>query len=265
SPFARARRSSFGVPMKPTSSTTCCAIRARSRTWQRYALRGPKRFGGSCSIGCRRRSVTRAMRRATRSMPRRVRSWSVSAAWIEDARGVHSDMARRVDPWFLGILLVSLALNTYQLDWGLPNGNESWAADALGPVTVLGILHHSFHTWNSGWYYFKYPMGYALVLTLSFAPYLAYLFVTGGWKHPSTTYPFGFTHPDKALFVLFMLGRLVSVALGVGTVALTYLIGRRLFDRWTARIAAFFAATAYPIVYYAHTTNLDGSYLFWLI
>jgi len=173
-------------------------------------------------------------------------------------------MARRIDPWLLGILLISFGLSTYHLDWGLPNGNESWAADALGPVTVLGILHHSFSAWNSGWFYFKYPMGYPLLLAVSFAPYLGYLFVAGAWKHPSTAYPFGFAHPEHALFVLALIGRLISVLCAVGTVALTYLIGRRLFDRWTGRLAALLAATAYPIVYYAHTTNLDGSYLFWL-
>jgi hypothetical protein len=163
------------------------------------------------------------------------------------------------------ILLLSLALNCYQLSWGLPNGNFSWAADALGPLTVLGIVRRSVAQWNSGWFYFKYPLGYPLLLAASYVPYLASLAVTGQLRHPSLTYPYGFSHPESALYVMALLGRLVSVACAVGTVALTYDIGRRLFDRVTGLLGAWFVATAYPIVYYAHTSNLDAAYLFWLV
>ena len=63
-----------------------------------------------------------------------------------------------------------------------------------------------------------------------------------------------------------MIGRLLSVALR-----------RRHCRRWrtasaagsfgrcAARWSAFLVATAYPVVYYAHTTNLDISYCFWLL
>jgi 4-amino-4-deoxy-L-arabinose transferase-like glycosyltransferase len=162
------------------------------------------------------------------------------------------------------ILLLSLALNCYQLSWGLPNGNSSWAADALGPLTVLSIMRRSLLSWDSGWFYFKYPLGYPLLLSVSYAPYLVALAVTGQLRHLSQTYPYGFSHPESALYVMALLGRLVSVAGIVGTVALTYGIGRRLFDRATGLLGAWFVATAYPIVYYAHASNLDAAYLFWL-
>jgi hypothetical protein len=64
---------------------------------------------------------------------------------------------------------------------------------------------------------------------------------------------------------LALLGRAASVVAVTTTVALTYGIGRRLCDRAAGRWAAGFAATAYPLVYYAHTTNLDAMYAFWLI
>ena len=57
----------------------------------------------------------------------------------------------------------------------------------------------------------------------------------------------------------------MNVGFGVGTVALAYGIANRLFGRGAARWSAFLVATAYPIVYYAHTTNLDIGYCFWLI
>jgi hypothetical protein len=162
------------------------------------------------------------------------------------------------------ILLLSLAVNCCQLSWGLPNGNSSWAADALGPLTVLGTVRRSLLSWNSGWFYFKYPLGYPLLLSASYAPYLAALAAAGQLRHLSRTYPYGFSHPESALYVMALLGRLVSAACMVGTVALTYAMGRRLFDRATGLLGAWFVATAYPIVYYAHTTNLDAAYLFWL-
>jgi len=171
---------------------------------------------------------------------------------------------RRVDPWLVGILLLAALLDGWHLGWGLPNDNASWAADAIGPVTALSVARHSFGSWNSGWFYFKYPPGWPLLMVAGFAPYLGYLYATGGWRHPTAEYPYGFADPERALFALSMIGRVLSVAFSLGTVALAYGIGRQLFGRSAARWSAFWVATAYPIVYYAHTTNLESGYCFWL-
>ncbi len=169
------------------------------------------------------------------------------------------------DPALWAILAVSAALGIYQINWGLPNGDHSWAADALGPLTVLSIVRHSTASWNSGWFYFKYPLGYPLLLLLVDAPYLGLLRLTGQFRHPKAAYPYGFVHPESALHTMALLGRGVSLACILGTVALTYDVGRRLFGRTVGLLAAWLVATAYPMVYYAHTTNLDAAYLFWLV
>lgn len=169
------------------------------------------------------------------------------------------------DPWLWAVLVASAALGLYQINWGLPNGNHSWAADALGPLTVLSIVRHSLSSWNSGWFYFKYPLGYPLLLLLVDGPYLGFLRLTGQLGHPKAVYPYGFAHPETALHTMALLGRGVSLVCVLGTVALTYGIGRRLFGRTVGILAAWFVATAYPLVYYAHTTNLDSAYLFWLV
>lgn len=171
----------------------------------------------------------------------------------------------RFDPWLAACLALALVLDVTELWWGLPNGNHSWAADALGPITVLGIVRHSFEQWNSGWYFFKYPLGYPFCLAAVFSPYLVYLRWTGQWEHPVAHAPYGFADPEHSLFVLAMLGRCLSVVFALGTVIVAYLTARRLFGVVAARLAAFFVATAYPIIYYAHTTNLDIGYLFWLV
>lgn len=169
------------------------------------------------------------------------------------------------DLWLAGILLVSLVLCVDHLWWGLPNGNASWAADAYGPITVLGVLRRSFAGWNSGWFYFKYPLGYPLELGATYAPYLAYLWVSGGWSHPAPEYPYGFADPERALLVLGLCGRALSVAFTLGSVALTAAIGGLLFGAVAGRLAAWFVATCFAVVYYAHTTNLDAGYLCWLL
>ena len=174
-------------------------------------------------------------------------------------------MRRQVDYWLVAILALSALLNGWHLSWGLPNGNDSWAADAIGPVTALSVARHTFGSWNSGWFYFKYAPGWPFLMVLASAPYLALLFATGGWRHPVTEYPYGFANPERALFVMAMIGRLLNVGFAVATAAVAYGIGDRLVGRAAARWSAFLVATAYPIVYYAHTTNLDISYCFWLL
>src|SRR5262245_36752389 len=173
-------------------------------------------------------------------------------------------MARRVDPWLLAILVLALVLDSWHLGWGLPNGNSSWAADAIGPVTALGVARHN-ASWNSGWFYFKYPPAWPFLMVAASAPYLAWLYASGAWRHPSADYPYGFSDPEQTLFVLAMIARCLNVAFAVGTAAVAYGIGDRLFGRSAARWSAFLVATAYPVVYYAHTSNLDIGYCFWLI
>ncbi len=187
-----------------------------------------------------------------------------AAARGERERAAGISLAR-VDTWLVGILVLGALFDAWHLSWGLPNGNASWAVDAIGPATALSVAHHSLGKWNSGWFYFKYPCGWPLLMALTFAPYLAVLYATGGWRHPVADYPYGFADPERALFALAMIGRVLNVAFGLGTIAVAYGIADQLFGRATARWSAFLVATSYPIIYYAHTTNLDISYCFWLM
>lgn len=168
------------------------------------------------------------------------------------------------DGAFSLILAVSFLLGGYHLQWGLPNGNFSWAADALGPLSVLSIARRSLSKLNSGWFWYKYPFGYPILLLAAYAPYLGWLVVSGQLRNPTTVYPYGFADVDTALYVLAMLGRGVNLLLIVGSVAVTYAIGHRLGGRQVARLAAWLVGTSYPMIFYAHTTNQDAAYVFWL-
>ncbi len=169
--------------------------------------------------------------------------------------------------WLVAILLASLCINCVGIRWGLPNGNTTWATDSFGPMTPLAIAKHEVWggNWNSGWFYFKYPIGHPLVLLAAELPYLGWLRVTGEMQTPKAAYPYGFRHPEHALTTLALLTRLVSVLMGVGIVGLAYLAVALLFGVSAGLVAAVLVAGCYPIVFYAHTTNVDLPLLFWIV
>lgn len=167
--------------------------------------------------------------------------------------------------WLVAILGLSLCLNTIGIEWGLPNGNDTWATDALQPLAPLAIVKRVFadEPRNSGWFYFKYPLGHPFVLAAVQLPYVAWLRATGEFTTPQSTYPYGFRHPERALTVLALLTRVVSVLMGVGVVGCAYVIAALLFGTSAGLVAAVLVAGCYPLVYFAHTSNVDVPMLFW--
>ena len=168
--------------------------------------------------------------------------------------------------WLIAILLVSLSINTIGLTWGLPNDNGTWAADSLQPLTPMAIGKHALfgERWNSGWFYFKYPLGHPLLVLGAQVPYLAWLRISGQFRSPASTYPYGFKHPARALSGLALIQRLVSALMGVGLVALAYVLASLLFTPFTGIAAAAATAGCYPVVFYAHTSNVDVPLMFWI-
>ena len=169
--------------------------------------------------------------------------------------------------WLVVILFISLCMNTIGIGWGLPNNNYTWATDSLQPVTSLAIVKRAFwdETWNSGWFYFKYPLGHPFVLSAVQLPYMAWLWVTGEFQSPQSTHPYGLQYPKRALTVLALLTRVVSVLMGVGVVGCVYMIASCLFGTLAGLVAAVLVTGCYPIVYFAHTANVDVPVLFWMV
>lgn len=161
----------------------------------------------------------------------------------------------------------SLVLFVQALDWGLPGGDETWAADAIRPSAPLAVVYHNFlaHGWNSGWFWFKYPPFHAFLLTAAYLPYLSYAWLTGALHGFSSEYPFGFSNPELALAWLAWIGRLVSALMGAGVVTLAYGCVVRSFGRVSAVGAAVATAFCYPMVFYSQTTNVEVPYLFWMM
>jgi hypothetical protein len=183
----------------------------------------------------------------------------MNSAWPDH----HFPGARR---WLAVILLLSLCVNSIGIGWGLPNNQGTWAADSLQPTAPMAIAKHGLfgERWNSGWFYFKYPFGHPLVLLAAQLPYLAWLRINGDFRTPLSTYPYGFRHPDRALTALAVLTRVVSVVMGVGLTALAYVIAAALFGTAAGLGAAVLVTGCYPMVFYAHTSNVDVPMLFWI-
>ncbi len=166
------------------------------------------------------------------------------------------------------VLALAFALFVYTraLDWGLPAGDETWAADAVRPSAPLAVAYQNFaRGWNSGWFWFKYPPLHAFLLSALYAPYLAWLWLTGGLSGFASDYPFGLADPVGSLSMLALIGRATSAAMGAGSVLLAYACVVRSFGRAAAAGAAFVTTMAYPMVFYSQTTNVEVPYLFWML
>lgn len=174
-----------------------------------------------------------------------------------------SPVTHGLDPWLVLVLGVSTAFGLSNLGWGLPNANGSWAIGALTPQAVLELGMHRFGGGDLGAFAPELSLGHPLVLGIVYAPYVGYL-IASGQLGPSAHGVGSLALPPSALFHLEMIGRLISVACVVGTAGLTYGIGRRLLGRRVGVLAAWFVATAYPAMYYAHTTNREAALLFWV-
>ncbi|HXH82072.1 MAG TPA: glycosyltransferase family 39 protein [Candidatus Tectomicrobia bacterium] len=173
---------------------------------------------------------------------------------------------RRAIDTGLGLAVaVALVVNLIGLSWGLPlRTTRGWELDGIRPVEPLVVAKRLLidRPWNPG-FYRKYPLGHYFVLLAATAPYVGYVWLTGGLEQPSEAYPFGLRDPETVLNVLMLIERSMSVLMGTGIVLLLYLTARRLTGRRAALCSALAIACSPAFIYYAHTTNVDTPSLFW--
>ncbi len=164
------------------------------------------------------------------------------------------------------LFVAALAINLSGIYWGLPAGNQTWAADAIRPAAPLSVVWRLLHEpWNSGWFWFKYPLGHVLVLAAAYAPYVGWLWLSGQLAHPVPEYPFGLSDAVAVMTTFALIGRLVTAFMGAASVVLVCEIVRPITGRRGSVPAALCVAFVYPFVFYAHTTNVEVPYLFWML
>ena len=165
------------------------------------------------------------------------------------------------------VAIAALALYLPASWWGLPHATapdrvQSWGVDDAAPLGPLAEVHGLFipsPERNLG-----YPLLHPLVVAVTYAPYMVYLFVRGDFSHPSGAFPFGLRDPVAALRTLGLIAHLVSVLFGAGVAVAAFDAGCALWDRRTGFYSAAFAATAFPMFYYSRTANVDVPVLFFI-
>ncbi|MEQ9233713.1 ArnT family glycosyltransferase [Coleofasciculus sp. E2-BRE-01] len=157
--------------------------------------------------------------------------------------------SKTIDRAFCALVIFSLLINLWGINWGLPSFN-GWAADELTPIRVLEAVEQGF---ANGWHY-KYPPFHFYLLTLFYSPVLLLhqLGVVNVYSLPTYT-------------LLFYIGRVLSLIMAAGILGIVYKIGQELYDQQSAFFATVITSLNLPFIYYAKTINLDIPYLFWFM
>ncbi len=171
--------------------------------------------------------------------------------------------------WRLGATLAFVAVLFYAplIGWGVPHATapdrvKPFAVDDLLPLGPLAEMHNTFVVSKPDRSY-AYPWFQYFVDAIAEAPYLGYLYLTGHMQGSSMGYPFGLDDPDRALQMLTLSGRLMTLLMAAGTLMAVYFFARTLWGRGVGVITTALTAVNYLMVYYARTGNTDVPAFFW--
>ncbi len=167
---------------------------------------------------------------------------------------------RRISPAAAGVALAAFVAFAPGFWWGAPTATApdrklSWGTDDETPLGPLAELHNIIQPKkdrNLG-----YPLMYSFMAAGTYAPYLAYLFVSGDFEKVTGEYPFGLKDPVRTLKVLTGLAHFLTVLLGVGIALCVFRTAKLLWDERAGIAAAGFIITGYPYFYYARSGNVD--------
>lgn len=168
-------------------------------------------------------------------------------------------------PLLLGVIALGLYLPGFW--WGAPHATapdrvQSWGVDDGTPLQPLADVHNIWQPKPDR--NFGYPLMHSFVLTAAYSPYLGWLYLTGQFSPANAaTYPFGLADPVGALRTLTLIGRLVSVLMGVGIVVAAWAAARELWGERTGAVAALAVMLLYPLFYYSRVGNPDVPSLFY--
>lgn len=149
------------------------------------------------------------------------------------------------------ILIAAFLIRVIGIDYGLP---QQFVADEFLMVAVslkmmdAGSLRPYFPE-----IFYHQPLS-AYISVLGIGSYLAWQLLTGAFPDVAALKTYYAIHSSDLLIVT----RFLSVAAGVGTVFLLYLIGRDLFSKRAGLLAAFFGAFEFLAVQLNHTGRVWG-------
>jgi len=170
----------------------------------------------------------------------------------------------RLEHWLLSaILLLALGLRVAAIDYDLP------AIFHPDEPAVIRISREMFATGDLNPHFFDYPSLIFYSNALVYAPFYLGGRLSGAFDDRSDILPLesvamGTVRAPQPAAVL--LNRLVSLVMGVGTVALLYFIGRALFDRPdVGLLAALLLAVAPNHTFHSRIVTTDAMVTFFIV
>jgi hypothetical protein len=167
----------------------------------------------------------------------------------------------------VALAVCAIVLYAPLIGWGLPRATapdriKTFATDEILPLEGLAEMRSTFVSAAPD-RPLGYPWWHYFVVSTAQLPYVAGLMLSGDLVQPSPVYPFGLRDPVRALQVLTVIGRLVSVVMGAGIVLASFFFARALWDYATGVIASTLTMISYPMFFYSRTGNLDVPAFFW--
>lgn len=171
------------------------------------------------------------------------------------------------DRYALWLAVITVCVYLPGITWGLPHATNyerthAWGNDDAAPLAALAEMHDTFVSPAPN-RNVAYPWGHYFLMACVMAPYMAWLFVSGQFAHPTPTFPFGLVDPIGTFELLGLLCRALSMLLGVAAVIGVYIGARSLWGQRTGCLAAVFTMLLFPMAYYAKLTNPDMPVLGW--
>ncbi|MBV9850898.1 MAG: glycosyltransferase family 39 protein, partial [Armatimonadetes bacterium] len=166
-------------------------------------------------------------------------------------------MLRRLLPHLplLGALLLALALRLWGLGWGLPSATHYFSYHPDESMVLIHAMNMNLLRGDLLPHFYNY--GSLQLYLVNFANTLAFLFGSGSL----TITDFTTQYPQWAQ--LYLVGRGLTVAMGVGTVWATYALGARLWGRRAGVLAAVVLAVMPLHVQHSHWLTVDVPATFW--
>lgn len=151
--------------------------------------------------------------------------------------------------------------------WGAPHATApdrklTWGTDDETPLGPLAEMHNIIapkKTRNLG-----YPLMYSFMAAGTYAPYLGWLKVSGGWDKVSGEYPWGFKDPVQTLKTLTYISHLLTVMLAVGLVLCAFFSARIMWGEVAGIAAGLTQLVSFPFYYYGRTGNVDAPMVFFI-
>ena len=163
----------------------------------------------------------------------------------------------RPDPFLVGILLLALVLRVWGLGWGLPSATHYFSYHPDESVVLETATGMNVFTGHLLPHFYNY--GSLQLYLVCFANTLGALF--GGLE--IVPKDFAVWYPQWAK--MYLIGRLLTVGMGVGTVWATYAVGATLWGRRAGLCAALILAITPLHAQHSHFLTVDVPATFWVM